>query len=190
VLPAAGLFIAVKPNLGLAALVGKPSRSMVVGAVVLVVLSLLVMPSWPARWLAVLPLAPSHLVPITTWMGAPLVLCLLRWRRPESRLLLAMAMLPQTATFADQLLLFYVAQSRGEWIALAAMSVVGGVAWTFRLLADGGHPAIVGAPYVLAAIYLPALIVVLRHPNVGTVPAWLEQRVAFLPAILRGKAAA
>jgi hypothetical protein len=184
VLPAAGFFIAVKPNLGLAALLGRPSRSMIVGAAVLVLVSLLVMPSWPARWLAALPLAPSHLLPITTWLGAPLILALLRWRRPEARLLLAMSLLPQTATFADQLLLFFVAQTRRESLTLAAISIVGGVAWMIRLL-DGGHPALLGGPFVVASVYLPALVVVLRHPNTGDVPDWVERGVRSLPVWLR-----
>jgi hypothetical protein len=189
VLPAAGFLVAVKPNLGLATFVAKPSRPMLIGATILVALSLFAMPSWPARWLSVLADAPPHLIPMANWLGMPLALSALRWRRPEARLLFTMAILPQTATFADQLLLFFVAQSRRESVALALITVVGGIGWVVRLLA-GGHPAIIGGPYVIASVYLPALVVLLRHPNVGELPPWLERRVGRLPSVLRGKPAA
>lgn len=159
-LPGAGFLIAVKPNLGLVALVTKPSRAMVLGAAALGAVSLLVMPTWPLHWLDAMKTAPPHLIPVATWYGAPLVLALLRWRRPEARLLLAMALIPQTATFADQLMLFLVPRTRRQSLALALISAVGGIAWIFALR-SGGHPAIVGAPYVVASVYLPALAVVL-----------------------------
>ena len=37
---------------------------------------------------------------------------------------------------------------------------------------------------------LPTLAIVLRRPNVGAVPAWLERRVARLPLWLRGASSA
>jgi hypothetical protein len=186
--PSLGFLVAVKPNLGLAALVTRPSRPMLVGAALLVVASLVAMPSWPARWFAAMEHAPRHLVPIATWYGAPLALAILRWRRPEARLLLAMSLVPQTATFADQLMLFLVPQTQRQSLALALISAVGGVAWMLRLL-SGGHPAIVGQPYVVASVYLPALILLWRRPNAGPAPEWLERRLAGLPRWLRGEPA-
>lgn len=188
-LPALGFLIAVKPNIGLAALVTRPSRPMILGALVLVVTSISAMPSWPGRWLAAMSQAPPHLVPVATWLGAPLVLAALRWRRPEARLLLVMSLLPQTATFADQLMLFLVPQTRRQSLLLALIGVAGGIAWMLQLR-SGGHPALVGGPYVVASLYLPALVVVLRHPNVGNIPSWLEGRIAGLPSWIRGHPAA
>ena len=40
---------------------------------------------------------------------------------------------------------------------------------------------------LFAAIYLPALWMILRRPNEGTVPAWLERASAVLPSWLRGR---
>ena len=81
---------------------------------------------------------------------------------------------------------------RGIGIGLGVLGVacllpfaVGGVAWIARLR-SGGHPAIVGAPYVLLSVYLPALVVVLRQANTGDIPDWLERRVQALPSWLRG----
>jgi hypothetical protein len=184
-LPASGFLIAVKPNLGLAALVTRPSRAMILGALVLVVISISAMPSWPGRWMGAMSEAPPHLLPIATWLGAPLVLAVLRWRRPEARLLLVMSLVPQTAMFADQLMLFLVPQNRRQSLILALIGIVGGIAWMVRLRA-WGHPALVGGPYVVASLYLPALVVLLRQQNAGEIPAWLERRIAGLPAWIRG----
>jgi|GEM_PF-1869523 len=42
------------------------------------------------------------------------------------------------------------------------------------------------APWVLvAALYLPPLVMVLRHPNTGEVPAWLDRLAARLSVALR-----
>jgi hypothetical protein len=98
-----------------------------------------------------------------------------------------MALLPQTASFADQLLLFLVARTRAEALVLALVSAVGGVAWMMAI-GQGGHPVLIGGPYVVASVYLPALVVVLRHPNEGRVPAFLEERLRTLPGWLRGVA--
>jgi hypothetical protein len=183
--PALGFMVAVKPNLGLAAMATRPSRPMILGAAVLVVVSLVAMPSWPSRWLSVMSGAPAHLIPVMTWYGAPLILAALRWRRPEGRLLLAMSLLPQTATFADQLLLFLVPQTSRQSLALALISAAGGIAWMVKLL-SGGHPVTVGGPYVVASVYLPALVVLLRQPNAGPAPAWLERGLASVAQWIRG----
>jgi len=49
-------------------------------------------------------------------------------------------------------------------------------------------PTPVGDWYVLLGCYAPALYIVLRRPNEGPVPPWLERRVTRLPAWLRGRA--
>ena len=43
---------------------------------------------------------------------------------------------------------------------------------------------------IVIAMYLPALWMVLRRPNEGVVPVWLERASAALPAWLRGRAPA
>jgi hypothetical protein len=41
---------------------------------------------------------------------------------------------------------------------------------------------------VFVCVYLVALALVLRRPNEGTLPAWLESAAAVLPRWLRGRA--
>jgi hypothetical protein len=36
-------------------------------------------------------------------------------------------------------------------------------------------------------MYLPVTLMVLKRPNVGAVPAWVDRRTARWPAVLRGK---
>ena len=166
IVPALGFFAAVKPNVGIALAVARPSREMVIGCAVLVAISLVVLPRWPLDWLANMRTAPRHPTPMFTWLGAPLLLSVLRWRRPEARLLLAMALIPQTASFADQLVLFAIPSTRKESMILALCSLVGGLAWVMAVRNSTELPVLIGAPYLIAGMYLPALVLVLRRPNV------------------------
>jgi hypothetical protein len=96
--------------------------------------------------------------------GAGLVLLLsaLRWRAREGRLLLASAVVPQLLLFADQLPLWLVARTRQELVAMTACSQVGFVLW-YSSLREGDLFVLKAAPYVLAFVYLPALVIVLRQ---------------------------
>ena len=151
------------------------------------VVSLVLWPSWPSLWLRNLGRVIEHPAPIAAPFGVLLILALLRWRRAEARLLLAMAFVPQLLLFADQLPLMLVARTARE----AALLTVGGwVAAGFWHVQDADKFGAVGfaAPYVLAGCYLPALWIVLRQPNEGPIPVWLERYVARVPAWLRGSA--
>jgi hypothetical protein len=41
---------------------------------------------------------------------------------------------------------------------------------------------------VVVCMYLPALVMVLRRPNEGVLPGWLERLSRLLPSSLRGRA--
>jgi hypothetical protein len=96
-----------------------------------------------------------------------MLLALLRWRRPEARLLLLMSCIPQFPFFYDQLALWLIPQSRRETLNLTWCSHAAFVAW-FVLSFDWESGMVVmstAAPYVLALLYIPCLIMVLRKPN-------------------------
>jgi len=98
----------------------------------------------------------------------------------------AMACVPQLMYFADQLPLWLIPQTRRESVVLSATSVI---AWAGALVASiglGRIPAFGSSLFVLAGVYLPALIMVLRRPNEGELPARLEHLSARLPAWIRG----
>jgi hypothetical protein len=115
--------------------------------------------------------------------GVLLLATLLRWRRPEARLLAALACVPQTPGFYDHVLVFVVPQTTRESLVLAVMTfaVYFAVAFaspfdTFQQWGDFVANA------TLVFIYAPAAIMVLRRPNEGAVPQVLERALARLRA--------
>lgn len=166
--PAAGFLAVLKPNLGLALLVRRPSVKALLGCAVLVAISVAILPSWPADWMASLRKDVSarhiHLAPILQWQwgGALLMLAAFGWRRPAGRLLLAMSCVPQLLFFYDQLPLWLVPRTRKESILLTACSQLAMILW-FLLRETGDSLIRSGFPYVVALIYLPALAIMWRH---------------------------
>ena len=183
--PGLGFFFASKPTLGLACFLGRPTLAGLIGGATIALLSLALWPAWPLLWLHNLRAVVEHPSPITAPFGVLLGLAALRWRRPESRLLLGMACVPQLLLFADQMPLVLIARSRLE-AALLAIGAWTAAAFWFVQEADKFGAVSFAAPYVLAGCYLPALWIVLRQPNEGTIPAWLERRIVGWPTWLRG----
>ena len=114
-----------------------------------------------------------------------MVLAILRWRRPEGRLLFAMACVPQLLFFADQLPLYLATSNRRDSALVALTALIAFLVWYARLH-TGVNYVNEAAPYVLGAVYLPLLILVLRRPNEGPVPAVVEALAARFPKWLRG----
>jgi hypothetical protein len=186
VVPSAGFLLACKPTLGVACFSYRPTWRAVISGTAILVLSLAIMPDWPLKWLDNLSEVRAHPAPIVTAMGPLIALATLRWRQREARLLLAMACVPQLLMFADQLPLFLVARNRREaWLYTLAGLVVA-LIWIPRHYLRAGIVALT-APYVLVGCYLPALYIVLRRPNVGPMPGWVERIVSKWPVWLRGE---
>lgn len=161
--PALGWLVACKPNLGLAAMAWRPSWAMIAGGAAFAALTLLVMPSWPLEWLASVRSGHAHPSPLRTLLGLPVLLALLRWRSADARLVIAMAALPQTALFADQLLLFLVPKSRRELMFLAFTSIVGGLLFTLHLRGSTDPARLLDLRYVMLAMYWPAVAIILAR---------------------------
>jgi hypothetical protein len=177
-LPALSWLAVIKPNLGLAVTAANPTRLAILGGGGLLVATWFIHPGWPAEWLHNLHSMPPHPMPVQLPGGFLILLSLLRWRRKEARLLAAMACVPQLMYFADQLPLWLIPTSRRETMVLSGLSAI---AWMLSLVTNieaGRSPAFSSVPYVLLGVYLPALIMVLRRPNEGPVPAWLERQMA------------
>jgi hypothetical protein len=100
-IPWLGGLAIVKPSIGLATFAAYPSRRAVVGVAILVVLSLLVHPSWPAAWWHGLQTTPHLIVPALKPGGIILLAALGRWRRADARLLAVLASVPQTPSPYD-----------------------------------------------------------------------------------------
>lgn len=176
-LPAAGWLAAVKPQTGLASLAYRPSWSMVIGGAAAYIACLAINPLWPIQMIEVARGDPDlhFYVPAVTVIGGQLLLmAVFRWRTREARLLLAMALVPQAQFWYTGLAALLVARTYRQSLALSALSAVGYYCWRSKMFAatlnsialpdSGGHQA----EWMMLFVFLPALIVVFRHPNIAT----------------------
>jgi hypothetical protein len=163
--PALGFLLAVRPNASAALWIARPSWLGLLGASLFVGLSLAILPSWPRDWWVALPPDNRALMPpLLRPFGFLLLLGALRWRLPEGRLLLAIAVIPQTALPYELVSLALIPANRlemaiyvaGSWIAVVA---VGGM----DLGRGIGEWSTTGWPVTLGVVYLPMLYLVLRR---------------------------
>src|SRR5512132_1128224 len=184
-IPWLGAVLCAKPTIGFAIWCARPTRMAFPGALVLGGIALVLVPSWPADWLEALrhtSLASAggtpYFAPIKSAGGAFALLALLRWRRPEARLVLALACVPQTPLLYETVPLFLVPFSiteggvlwLGSWLAalwLSAAGPFGSDFARFRVSVDA----------IGWCLYFPAVVMLLRRPNVGPAPERLERLV-------------
>ena len=174
-LPWLGFMLSAKPNLGAAIGLSSSSRKTVVmgiaGFLVLGAISLVMLPTWPRSWLAAVS-ASNVLIPILRPGGFVILLALLRWKRPEARLILLLACVPQTGSWYEALPLLLVATTRRETQILSLVSSLGYLL-VLGFLIRGQPEAQFNAEVsslMIAFAYLPAMIVVLRRANEGPMP--------------------
>jgi hypothetical protein len=104
--------------------------------------------------------------PILLPGGFLLALVALRWRRPEARLLAAMACIPHTPILYETVPLFLVAKTLWESLALVVLTFTAGL-----LIQRGGALAsfdtgmAASADWLLWLVYLPAMVMILVRPN-------------------------
>ena len=190
-LPAVGAIALVKPNVALIASShwrrARDLIPLVVGSAVLLTISFAVRPSWPRDWATTLGSAPLQHAPVATVAGISALGVLLRWRRPEARVLAAYALIPQTPGPYTDLLLFAIPKSRWEFVCLAFLSYCTlPVARLLGLHGSLGDQLIRYQSVSSALMLLPCVIMVLLRPNTGDVPAWLHRRLDAVPAWIRG----
>jgi hypothetical protein len=153
---------ALKPSLGAVLWVRNPALAPIVGGIVALALSWLLEPGWLAGWLAALQQS-NHVAPVFRPGGVVLLLAGLRWRTPEGRLLLGLALVPHTVALYETLPLFLLARSRMEGYLLAGLTVTAaGVAEVVMTGASIEARATELWPLLLVLVYLPALALVLR----------------------------
>jgi hypothetical protein len=174
--------LACKPNVGLAGFAYRPSWRGLLAMIVFAGLALLFVPSWPIDWLRVTRSLEGHPPPIVVLpLGPLLALSVLRWRKPEGRLLLASAILPQFLFFYDQLPLWLIPRSLPANLIYTGISWAAYFAWR-RAGLDPLTGEILRQPgqYILALIYLPALLLVLWPKGEDALTGKVESLVSRL----------
>jgi hypothetical protein len=179
-LPAAMIALAAKPNVGLAvaSAISRPRdlRWLLLPAGA-AAFSLLIDPAWPARWLTAVRAMEHGAAPVMHPGGFLLLLALWRWRRPEARLFLVLACVPQTASLYDLLPLFVVPRTLRSTTVLAllthalfvAIVITGPFASFNEYVRQLGRLAV-------WFVWLPVLGMILVRPNV-----WREDPAARVP---------
>jgi hypothetical protein len=173
--PGWGFLLACKPTVGGALWLAYPRASSLIGSFCLVVVSLFAWPQWPLAWWTSLQQS-SHMMPPAMYWGGPLILLgLLRWRRAEARLLVALSCVPQTAFLYEALPLFLIPRKYEEGLILSLASYAVLVAvqsqvpgWDARQLDPVARYMAerqVMGQWMVWALYLPCLVMVLRRPN-------------------------
>ncbi len=139
----------------------------------LLIVSLVLWPHWPADWLQALTHTPHHRAAIVRPFGFLALLALIRWRTPEGRLVAVLACVPQVFFFYDQLPLALTARTGRQLLLLWGSPGSHGD----HLGTCTHRPACVefAEPLILPFLYLPALVLVLRRPNEGPIPPWADR---------------
>lgn len=195
-LPPLAVFLIAKPTVGAAIFAARPSWWAIGGAIILSAVAFALQPSWVGDWLdavesnrrAWAPASPYR-APIMFPGGVFVLACLARWRRPEARLVFVLACVPQTLSLYETVPLFLVPRRLWEALVLTVASY-GTLLWVVAQLDAPNIPISLGLSgrAIVLAMYLPATLMILRRPNEGPVPEWLERRIASWPAWLRGRA--
>jgi hypothetical protein len=177
-LPSLGCLLAAKPSIGLAIFAASSSRrlliSAIVGGLVLTMLSFILLPTWPMDWLSSLKTQIRVDAPITRLGGVVVLLALLRWRRPEARLILALACVPQTIDWYETVPLLLVPDTFRQSLLYSVVLSLGFILPPYIIPTGPEEQMDARAGVLMIAIaYLPATIMVLRRPNEGAPPAWM-----------------
>jgi len=167
-LPQLGAVWVAKPTIGIALFAGWPTRWAIAGGSAVLAISLVLLPHWPAEWLSAVRATPQYKAPFQRPGGVLLLLALIRWRRPEARMLALLALVPHTTMVYEQLPLLLIPRTGKMFGMLLGLSYVAALLVYTRAIFG---PSVAGTldrqwPYFLLLVYLPALLMVLRpEPN-------------------------
>ena len=169
-LPSLGWLAPMKYTLATAGFAYNLSKRFALLAAAVVVVSIVIWPWWPLQWyheLGDTNGGPFYHIPLLLPGGFVLLGALLKWRRPDARLLLVMACIPQTMLFYDQLPLLVLARNRTQALTMTVASY-GAPALAIALHGVSANRAQLfawNAPIIFCCYYLPALAIVLLRPN-------------------------
>jgi hypothetical protein len=165
-MPWFGWVLIAKPTIGLALFTAFPRWKSAIGCAVFLIISFIVWPGWIGEWRATFASAPHVVAPITRPGGVLVLLALLKWKRPEARLLLALACVPHTTVPYETIPLFLIAQTWLQAWTLWALALLAYVAqwWMGPYVSQMAYWTS-GAQWIVLLMYLPCLAMVLSRPN-------------------------
>ena len=161
-----GWALVCKPTIGLPLFLYKPTWRAAILCSAFLLLSLIVQPTWPLDWWRNSQRLEGHFIPVLRPFGFLCLLALIRWRRPEGRLVAGMSMVPQNLYFYDQVPLFLAATTVRRTLLMVGLS------WAAWWLGRVGceTPQFCGNEsevWVILLVYLPATLMAL-----GTDAEW------------------
>jgi hypothetical protein len=193
IVPLSFLWVA-KPSVGLALSVARPSWWSITGVAILGGIAFIVQPHWFESWRHALASTSRvrgvgfpYVAPVVMPGGFIALLALLKWRRPEARLVAALACVPQTMLLYEAVPLFLIPRTlrEAELLVLLSYVALGFMPHTSAYAADIDA----SGRWIVIFLYVPATLMVLRRPNAGPLPSWLEAQLANLPSWIRGVSA-
>jgi hypothetical protein len=166
--PVFGFLLVLRPNTGTALWLARPSRLAAIAGAGVLLVSFTLYPSWPRDWIRGLLHSNDGLLPIVFRpFGFVLLLAAVRVKKPEGRLLFALALIPQTAMPFELVPLALIPSNLKE------MGIyVFGTLLTLVPIIAGWQEGLPGTaiqantwPWMLVGVYLPMLWLVLRTPG-------------------------
>jgi hypothetical protein len=193
-LPPLGFVLVAKPTIGLALFAAFPAWRTAAGCALFLIASLAISPGWIGEWRAGFHTVPHVVAPVTRLGGVLTLLALLKWKRADARLLVALACVPHTTALYETIPLFLIPDSwRQAWI-LWALAVLAYVAqWAAGPYDSMPAQWASGAQWIVVLMYLPCVAMLLTRPNVWSgVDAWWLRNFPGRPGPVRepSKAAA
>jgi hypothetical protein len=112
------------------------------------------------------------------WGGPLILLALLKWRRADARLLVALACVPQTPVLYEVVPLFLLVRTFKEAALLVVLTgVVGALVNRIAQGADYNTWMAINGQWMVWLVYLPCTAIVLRRPNEGPTFDWRTLRL-------------
>jgi hypothetical protein len=166
--PLFGFLLILRPNAGMALWLARPSRVAAIAGAAVLLLTFMLYPSWPRDWVRGLLHSNEGLLPIIFRpFGFVLLLAAIRVKKPEGRLLFALALIPQTAMPFELLPLALIPSNLKE-MAVYVVGTLLTLTPSIAGLQDGLPVSAIQAntwPWMLVGVYLPMLWLVLRTPG-------------------------
>ena len=189
-LPSLGWLAVLKPNLGIVTFAYRPQWRSVALGIAALGLSFLVLPGWPQGWWYQMHAldVPVYRQPITLPFGVLGLLGLLRWRTAEGRALAAFTLIPIGLFPYDYLLLWLIPRTWREYAVLTVPAWLVMPAALGASMRSGPTELLITESILQLGMLVPAVFIVLRRPNTGAMPAFIERAASRLPTRIRGTA--